>query len=761
MAYRGVVAPLPVGQLGFTGTQNPSQAQPGHFIYVDGAELDGGIIRKEGGASKLNTQSFVAGNDSNTKSLLHLNGADTSTTITDSNAGGAAKVWTAAGNAQLDTAQFAFPPSSLLCDGVGDYVSTPDHADFTLGSTNWTIELRFNCNDPADTFARLAGQMDDAETEAGSAWRLLRGNNNKIWFGVSIGSSAINVESTSLFTPAINPGFHHLALVRDSGTLRMFIDGVQEDSEAISGTINDSAADVKIGSYAAFHGESWTGWIDEFRLSNVARWTANFTPPLYEYDAPAGAIVVSGITWQPTPGTDHTVIFLANGSVLRDTGAGTFLTSMKTGLINVRDPPPYFMAGGGEAVGAGRRLFMYSGSNQVQVSADPWTTFAAIAAPAADWASTFPTFGVLHANRMFAGGNAGDPHRLYFSPTADHDDFVGAGFGTLSIYPGEGERLVGGISFRGALIVFKYPAGIYIVNTADPTVANWTVVPLSRAVGTLNQHTIVQIENDTLYMDRHGNIHSLAATNEFGDVNSSNIGDLNDIPPFMRANMNLLSLRRVQGIWYQAKRQAWFAMPMTGASDNNFRLITGFQDPTAEGNLAPRFFMSRRDICPSLWLRPDTNGVPKPVFGDASGFVWLADQDARNKDGVGYPITFEMAATDLGFLDQSLATRSKAGQFLELSYEPRGDWNLTVEVHWDDVLTSVKQFDMGAGGAILGSFILDTDTLAASVVRNVRRRIEGSGRRVKLIAENAGLNQDVSISGFHLSFGLMDERTDE
>lgn len=531
MAYRGFVAPLPVGQLGFTGTQNPSQAQPGHFVFVDGAELDGGIIRKEGGATKLN-----------------------------------------------------------------------------------------------------------------------------------------------------------------SGALG------------------------------------------------------------------APSVVVSGITWFPTASNPQIVVFLSDGSVLADDGSGAFATSMTTGLNNTRDPPPWFLAAGGETVGNGRRLMMFSALNQVQISASPFTTMGAIAAPAADWSASFPTFGVLHANRVWAGGNVSDPHRLYYSNTADHDDFTGGNSGTLVVFPGEGERLVGGISVRGVLIVFKRPAGIYLIDTTGSSPTDWTVRPLSRAVGTLNQHTILQIENDTLYLDRVGNVHSLAATNEFGDINSSNIGDFSDIPPFMRSNINLSQLIRSQAIWYQAKRQAWFTLPQLGSNEPNFRLILGFQDPTPQGIPAPRFFMSRRDICPSLWLHPDAAGVPKPMFGDEEGFVWNADTDARNKDGVGFPVTFETAATDLSFLDPQLATRAKSGQFLELIFEPRGDWDLTVEVHWDDVLTSIVQFDMGSGGAALGSFILDTDVLAASVVRSARRRISGSGRRVKLIGENAGVDQDVSIAGFQMSFVLMDER---
>src|SRR5262245_57173192 len=59
------------------------------------------------------------GNDSFTKLLLKMPGADGSTTITDfspSQRGNA----TVVGNAQVDTAQFKFGTGSLLLDGAGD-----------------------------------------------------------------------------------------------------------------------------------------------------------------------------------------------------------------------------------------------------------------------------------------------------------------------------------------------------------------------------------------------------------------------------------------------------------------------------------------------------------------------------------------------------------------------------------------------------------------------------------------------------------------
>lgn len=476
-----------------------------------------------------------------------------------------------------------------------------------------------------------------------------------------------------------------------------------------------------------------------------------------------GAVIVSGINWSPEPGSQYDIIFTSSGKVLRDTGAGTFSHTYVSGLINSRDPPPWFAPGGGEAVGSTRKLFLFSATNQVKVASGTGATMVDIATPAADWATSFPPWGLLHGTRMFAGGNASDPHRLYFSTTGDHGDWTSLGSGTMAIYPGEGDGLSGALSFRGAIILFKYPKGIYVVNTTDPSPTNWTVAPLTRSVGTLNMHTIVQIENDVLYMDRVGDVHRLSATNEFGDVNTSNVGASQDIGPFMRDNMNQSKMRRCQGIWYASKRQAWFAMPRLGSEDNNFRMVVGFSEADEKGTVMPLFFMSRRDVAVSLWMRPDPiTGIEQPAIGDNAGFVWLLDQIGRNKDGVAYPITFETSNSDLGYLDPTLATKSKTGQFLELAFEPRGDWFLDVEVFWDDILTDVVQFSMGtSGGATLGNFVLDSDALASGIVKSKREKIVGSGRRIRLVCENGGLNQDISLSQFFLSFVPNDERVSE
>src|SRR5690606_9439057 len=100
------------------------------------------------------------------------------------------------------------------------------------------------------------------------------------------------------------------------------------------------------------------------------------------------------------------------------------------------------------------RLFLFSAANQVRVLNGTDNSMATLTAVPSDWSGgAFPTFGVLHSGRIFAGGNSSDPHRIYYSTIGNHRDFSGTGAGTLPVYPGEGEAIVGGMSFRGALVL--------------------------------------------------------------------------------------------------------------------------------------------------------------------------------------------------------------------------------------------------------------------------------------------------------------------
>jgi hypothetical protein len=113
---------------------------------------------------------------------------------------------------------------------------------------------------------------------------------------------------------------------------------------------------------------------------------------------------------------------------------------------------------------------------------------------------------------------------------------------------------------------------------------------------------------------------------------------------------------------------------------------------------------------------------------------------------------------DFSWVDPSLSTKRKIGQFLEVVVAPTGQWNLTVSILWDGTTVQTITFNMGVTGAALGSFILGTDKLAGDQILNRKRRIVGSGRRLSLAGSNSGAGEDFSVAQFMLHCLVGDER---
>jgi uncharacterized protein (TIGR02145 family) len=78
----------------------------------------------------------------------------------------------------------------------------------------------------------------------------------------------------------------HVAGVHDGSTVYLYVDGNLIDSAPYTGQIGDSYEDIVINrhTWASGSSERLNGKIDELRISNIARYTSNFTPPLYEFN---------------------------------------------------------------------------------------------------------------------------------------------------------------------------------------------------------------------------------------------------------------------------------------------------------------------------------------------------------------------------------------------------------------------------------------------------------------------------------------------
>jgi hypothetical protein len=192
--------------------------------------------------------------------LLHCNGANGSTTITDSSSN--AFTITAAGDAAITTTGPKFGSGCLTLDGTGDYIQTPANSLFALGTGDFTIECWVYVNSGNTN----AGLFTFGGTSSGLAVAIYLGN----WYVTSSGSGGTNMGAVT------TGAWQHLALCRSGSDLRLFIDGTQLGS-TLSSSTNFTDNQLKIGYYYT-SSYAINAKVDEFRLTLAARYTAAFTP---------------------------------------------------------------------------------------------------------------------------------------------------------------------------------------------------------------------------------------------------------------------------------------------------------------------------------------------------------------------------------------------------------------------------------------------------------------------------------------------------
>jgi hypothetical protein len=206
-------------------------------------------------------QTYVAGDQyfNETSLLLHCNGANGSTTITDSSR--FANTVTAVGNAQISTTQSKFGGASIAFDGTGDYVQLLNSDLLAFGTGDYTIEMWIYGTDNATgrRIIELSGNGEGNLAVVGTTIQYYNGTFND--------SSSSNV--------IVANSWQHIALSRQAGTARVYVDGTVRVSRAAP--LSTSQRSLYIGGLNAV---PFVGYMDEIRITKgVARYTANFTPP--------------------------------------------------------------------------------------------------------------------------------------------------------------------------------------------------------------------------------------------------------------------------------------------------------------------------------------------------------------------------------------------------------------------------------------------------------------------------------------------------
>jgi trimeric autotransporter adhesin len=264
---------------------------------------------------------------SNVAMLLHAEGANGGTTITDTK--GNVTLSSSLGSVTTSTTQKMFGSSALRFDG-SSRLDTTSNAAFTMGTGDFTVEMFVRTDATLSNYTWFFGTPTGNGLDL--AWYV--GGQIKTF----IGGSLVTIGN---WTPS-GGTWYHLALVRVSGTVTLYVDGTSVGSVLASTSITTDAMRLGMqgGSGASY---PLTGYLDEVRVTKgVARYTSNFSVPASAF--PDSGPTASDSNWSSVSmllhgeGTNAGTVFTDSASkfTFTNTGSSTSTTASKFGSSSIR-----------------------------------------------------------------------------------------------------------------------------------------------------------------------------------------------------------------------------------------------------------------------------------------------------------------------------------------------------------------------------------------------------------------------------------------
>jgi len=194
---------------------------------------------------------------------------------------------TVSGDPTLVTATKKFGTASIYFDG-NDYLNYASSTDWAVDGGDFTVECFVNLD-----------VQDVLKQE--HIWQFASGTQNRFILyvvqttknlAVGVAQNAGGYTFNGITGPVLlDDTWYHIAVVRKSGTIRLYVAGVEQGT-ALSGaaaTMPAGANDLALGwqPHSGTANDFLTGWIDEFRfVKGYAVYSSNFTPPTAPFPNP-------------------------------------------------------------------------------------------------------------------------------------------------------------------------------------------------------------------------------------------------------------------------------------------------------------------------------------------------------------------------------------------------------------------------------------------------------------------------------------------
>jgi hypothetical protein len=212
----------------------------------------------------------------------------------------------AEGSGAVDTAQYKFGGASFVADGTGDDNLAIDENAFDWTkinnhsqTDNYTLECWIRSTNVATTNAIFGTRTSTASHNWDLEIRTNNGNGTLRWFN---GNSELYYSAGGVVSADT---WHHIAVVVEGADLTVYVDGTSVITQTRTDSNTTGGSDFFIGKGGFPTLNKFYGNIDEFRLSDTARYTSNFTAPTEPFQNDGNTLLLIHMN-----GTDGSTTFL-------------------------------------------------------------------------------------------------------------------------------------------------------------------------------------------------------------------------------------------------------------------------------------------------------------------------------------------------------------------------------------------------------------------------------------------------------------------
>tara|TARA_B100001964_G_scaffold181585_1_gene200808 strand:- start:853 stop:1647 length:795 start_codon:yes stop_codon:yes gene_type:complete len=216
--------------------------------------------------------------------------------------------------------------TSYAFDGTTDWLDVADHGDWDFGASAFCLEMRFKSSSATNQYLFTRSPQGNRpyvlQVNATTGDIRFSGNDFGAW------------DFTTTEFNVTDGNWHHIAGVSTGvagATQKVYVDGVASATSATSSaSLIADAGELRMGSRHDGGAGHVNGNMDEIRVSNVARYTTNFTPSTRQFNSDANTLLLihcgedivtgttgSGATFTDSGNTGHTVT--ENGNAIEDT----------------------------------------------------------------------------------------------------------------------------------------------------------------------------------------------------------------------------------------------------------------------------------------------------------------------------------------------------------------------------------------------------------------------------------------------------------